>query len=107
MRLIQVTTDKNIVGITQTEETPPGVFVESCLVKPQNFTCLVAISNTTDNEINMSLPQVLIKKLISIAETNEDIINNVQEINNSISRRERIQSLLRTDHLNIEEKKNY
>ena len=53
----------------------------------------------------MSLPQVLIEKLISVVETNEVTINNVQEISNSIPRRERIQSLLRTDHLNIEEKK--
>lgn len=43
--IVQVTADRNTIGVTQSEETTPGIFIGSCLVQPKNFECPISILN--------------------------------------------------------------
>ncbi|XP_029659455.1 uncharacterized protein LOC115233278 [Formica exsecta] len=55
--IIQVATDKNTIGVIKAEETIPGIFIGNCLVEPTNYICAASILNTTDNIIEMLMPQ--------------------------------------------------
>ncbi|XP_070169655.1 uncharacterized protein [Polyergus mexicanus] len=102
--IIQVATDKNTIGVIKAEETIPGIFIGNCLIEPTNYLCAVSIINTTDNTIEMLMPQVNIEE-IKRGETEE--INIIRTLNKEevIPRSEKILRLLHTQHLNKEEKK--
>lgn len=48
--IIQVAANRNMIDVTRSEETSPGIFIGSCLVEPQNFICPVSIINTTEEK---------------------------------------------------------
>ncbi|KAM0728861.1 Retrovirus-related Pol polyprotein from transposon 412 [Formica fusca] len=102
--IIQVATNKNMIGIIQAEEAAPGVFIGSCLVDPQNYLCPASVINTTDNIIEMLMPQVTIEE---IAQENTVEINATQakKGEDDIPRTEKVTRALRIDHLNKEELK--
>ncbi|KAM0729433.1 Retrovirus-related Pol polyprotein from transposon 297 [Formica fusca] len=93
-----------MIGIIQAEEAAPGVFIGSCLVDPQNYLCPANVINTTDNIIEMLMPQVTIEE---IAQENTVEINATQakKGEDDIPRIEKVTQALRIDHLNKEELK--
>ncbi|KAM0726180.1 Retrovirus-related Pol polyprotein from transposon 412 [Formica fusca] len=101
--IIQVATNKNMIDIIQAEEAAPGVFIGS-LVDPQNYLCPASVINTTDNIIEMLMPQVTIEE---IAQENTVEINATQakKGEDDIPRTEKVTRALRIDHLNKEELK--
>jgi hypothetical protein len=94
--------------VIKPEEVKPRILIGGCLVELNEFTCPASILNTTENEIEIQAPQVIIEE-VTREITTESAINNIKEKHESttaISRNERIKNLLRIYHLN-EEKKLY
>jgi len=88
----------------QAEKTSPGIFIESCLVEPQEFVCPVNILNTTESEAEIQMPQIIMEEIA----TDAFPINRIEAKAVSeplVSREEKIKDLLRINHLNSEEKK--
>ncbi|XP_029659540.1 uncharacterized protein LOC115233336 [Formica exsecta] len=83
--IIQVATDKNTIGVIKAEETIPGIFIGNCLVEPTNYICAASILNTTDNIIEMLMPQVSVEE-IERSETEE--INVIRTPNKKDLRKE-------------------
>ncbi|XP_077282383.1 uncharacterized protein LOC143908567 [Temnothorax americanus] len=102
--IVQVATDKNLLGIIQAEETMPGVFIGNCLVMPENFLCPASILNMTEKTVEMLMPQVTLKELEQ-EEAKEIEINQVNKAEETMTRSEKVEKLIRTQHLNEEEKK--
>jgi len=43
--IVQAITDRNSLGIIKSEEAKPGIFIGTCLVKPEEYACPVSIIN--------------------------------------------------------------
>jgi len=102
--IVQVIANRNTIGITQAEETSPGIFIGSCLVEPQEFVCPVSILNTTESEAEIQVPQIIIEE-VAIDAFPMNCIKAKAVSDPLVSREEKIKDLLRTNHLNSEEKK--
>jgi len=46
--IVQAVTNRNRIGIVISEETKLRVFIGSCLVEPEEYTCPISIINTTE-----------------------------------------------------------
>jgi len=55
--------NRNRIGIGSSEETKPGVFIGSCLVEPEEYTCPVSVINTTKESVEITTPLVTVDKL--------------------------------------------
>ena len=100
--IVQVTVERNVIGVTQTEEPSPGVFIGSCLVEPREGKCPVSILNTTEKETEISVPHVEVEEL---PEFKEMPVNVITKGETKPNRQEVIRNLLRITHLNREEEK--
>jgi len=58
---VQVIANRNTIGVTRSEEA--DVFIGSCLVVPQEFTCPVSILNITENEMEVQVLQITIEEI--------------------------------------------
>ncbi|KAL6255509.1 hypothetical protein P5V15_013845 [Pogonomyrmex californicus] len=86
----------------------PGIFIGCCLVEPQNYTCPISISNITEEEKIVQVPQVTLEKIDIQEKITQKSVNAIQTKNRNIkliSREEQINKSLRTEHLNKEEQK--
>jgi len=104
--VVQIIANRNTIGITQAEETSPGIFIGSYLVEPQEFICPVSILNITEAEIQV--PQVIIENIATDTFAEEFPINPIKAEDISeplLSREEKIKNLLCINHLNPEERK--
>jgi len=45
------------------EETKSGVFIGSCLVEPEEYTCPITISNTTEESVEITTPLVTVDEI--------------------------------------------
>lgn len=105
--IVKATTNRNRIGITKPEEIIPGIFIGCCLVKPKDNTCPITIINVTEEEKIIQIPEVALEEVKIREHITQQSVNAVQ-INNkikSISREEQVGELIRTEHLNKEERK--
>jgi len=65
----------NTIGITQAEETSPGIFIGSCLIK---FVCSVSLLNTTESETEIQVPQIIIEEIATDAFAEAFPINPIE-----------------------------
>ncbi|KMQ83215.1 hypothetical protein RF55_20622 [Lasius niger] len=100
--IIQVATNKNTIGVIQAEETIPGIFIGNFLVEPQDFICTASILNTTDATVEMVMPQITLEE---IRQYKAEKVNATQPEREVIPRSDKVLQLLRTQHLNAEEKR--
>jgi len=106
--VVQAITDTQCVGVINSEEIMPGVFIGNCLVKPEEGTCPISMINT---EEQMAIPM----PLVSIEEISETVPDNAEKPvlhmtqregkEPPLARKEQLKNLIRTEHLNKEEKK--
>jgi len=104
--IIRAITDQNFIGFIQATEITPGVYTGNSLVKPENFKCFISVINTTNESVEIRTPVLSIEKY----EDKENQINLVttgKRSDTHDSRNEQIWQLLRTEHLNKEEKRSF
>jgi len=63
--IVQAVTNKNRIGIVSSTETKPGVFIGSCLVEPEEYTCPISVMNTTEESVDITTPLVTVDELRS------------------------------------------
>jgi len=51
--IVQAVTNRNRIGIV-IEETEPEVFIDNCLVEPEEYTCPISIINTTEESVEIT-----------------------------------------------------
>ncbi|KMQ83882.1 hypothetical protein RF55_18871 [Lasius niger] len=102
--IIQVATDKNTIGIIQAEETVPEIFIGNCLIEPQDFICTASILNTTDAMVEMAMRQVTLEEIRQY-KAEEVNATRIQPEGEVMPRSDKVLQLLRTQHLNAEERK--
>jgi len=104
---VQVIANINTVGVTRPEETAPGILIKSCLVELKNFECPVSILNTTESEIEITVSHVILDEIDTTDYEDAQVMAMRDSPKTEIpqSREERIRDLLRTEHLNAEEKR--
>jgi len=70
---MQAVTNRNRIGIISSEETKSGIFIGSCLVEPEEYTCPISVINTTEEsvEITTSLVTVLQPYVIDELQTSK------------------------------------
>jgi len=61
--IVQAITDKNSLGIVKSEEVKLGIFIGTCLVKPEKYTCPVSIINTTEESVEITTPLVTLSEI--------------------------------------------
>jgi len=60
---VQAVTNKNRIGIVSSKKTKPGVFIGSCLVELEEYTCPISVINTTEESVEITTPLVTIDEL--------------------------------------------
>jgi len=88
------------------EETKPGVFIGSCIIEPEKYTCPISIINTTEESVEITTPIVTVNKIrvsnrasiLALQKTKSESYESIQE------RKENLRKQVRLD-LNREEKK--
>lgn len=73
--VIAATTNQNKSGIVERKKLLPGMYVRSCMVKSESFTCSFSIINTTEREIVVQMPHVKVENTV-VMEIAEVSINN-------------------------------
>jgi len=89
------------------EEIKPGVFIGSCLVEPEEYTCPISIINTTEESVEITTPLITVDEIrvsnrasiLALQETKSENYESIQE------RKENLRKQLLLEHLNREEKK--
>jgi len=61
--IVQAITDRNSLGIIKSEEAKPGIFIGTCLVKPEEYACPVSIINTTEESVEITTPLVTLSEI--------------------------------------------
>jgi len=56
-------TNRNRIGIVNSEETKPGVFIGSCLIEPEEYTCPISIINTTEESVEITTSLVTVDEI--------------------------------------------
>jgi len=107
--VVRAITNTQYVEVINSEEIMPGVFIGNCLVKPEEGTCPISVINTTEEQVAISTP------LVSIEEIPETVLDNADKPLLQMTqcedkkppqvRKEQLKNLIRTEHLNEEEKK--
>jgi len=102
--IVQAITNKNFLRIVKSEETKPKIFIDSCLVKPEEYACPVSIINTTEELVEITTSLVTLSEIQVSDRTNVLTLqsDNAESIQ---ARRERLNNQLSLEHLNNEEKK--
>jgi len=104
---VQAITNRNKIGIVSSEKTKPGVFIGSCLVEPEEYTCPISVINTTEESVEITTPLVTVDELqtsdhASILALQQAKSENYESIQ---KRKENLRKQLRLEHLNRKEKK--
>ncbi|KAL6268305.1 hypothetical protein P5V15_001426 [Pogonomyrmex californicus] len=102
--IVQTITNQNQIGIVKPEETEPRVFIDSCLVEPDNYICPISIINTTTETIEITTPSVTLDA-VQLGDAAEMLTLHESDGRTVQSRQECLHKLLRTEYLNHEEKK--
>jgi len=105
--IVQAVTNRNRIGIVSSQEAKPGVFIGSCLVEPEEYTCPISIINTTEESVEITTPLVTVDELhvndrasiLALHQAKNENYEAMQE------RKEKVRKQLRLEHLNREEKK--
>jgi len=99
--IVQAITDKNFLGIIKSEETKPGIFIDNCLVEPEEYACPVSIINTTEEPVEITtlvtLSEIQVSDHMSVLTLQTS--DNAESIH---TRRERLNKQLRIEHLREE-----
>jgi len=61
--IVQAVTNKNKIGIVNSQETRPGVFIGCCLVEPEEYTCPISVINTTEEPVEITTPLVTLSEM--------------------------------------------
>jgi len=61
--IVQAVTNRNRIGVVSSEETKPGVFIGSCLVEPEEYSCPISIINTTEESVEIATLFVTIDEI--------------------------------------------
>jgi len=54
--VVRAITNTQCVGVINSEEIIPGVFIGNCLVKPEEGTCPISVINTTEEQVVIPTP---------------------------------------------------
>jgi len=88
-------------GLVEREELLPGVYLAGSLVKVMNGCVITSVLNTTEEEVNMPEPVVMVTEM----DTGGPLVQDPKSpIERDKGRYERVLNKLRMDHLNSEEK---
>jgi len=94
--------------VINSEEIMPGVFIGNCLLKPEG-TCPISVINTTEEQVAIPTPLVSIEEIPETVPDNADkpVLHMTQREDKKPpqARKEQLKNLIRTEHLNEEEKK--
>jgi len=61
--IVQAVTNRNRIRIVSSEETKPGVFIGSCLIEPEKYTCPISVINITEESVKITTPLVTVDEL--------------------------------------------
>ena len=88
-------------GLVERKELLPGVYLAGSLVKVENGCILTSVLNTTEKEVNMPKPVVMVTEV----DNGDPLVSDPKSSTEwKESRDERVLNKLRMDHLNSEEK---
>jgi len=105
--IVQAVANRNRIGIVSSEETKPGIFIGSCLVEPEEYSCPISIMNTTEEFVEIATPFVTIDEIrvnsrasiLALQEAKSEHYESIRE------RKANLRKQLRLEHLNKKEKK--
>jgi len=98
-------TNRNRIEIVNSEETKPGVFIGSCLVEPEEYTCPIRIINTTEESVEITTSLVTVDELQCVTAQAYSHCNKPRaRITNRYKNEKKIYANS-LEHLNREEKK--
>lgn len=86
--IVQASTNRNEIGVIQTQETAPGVYIGRCIVEPKNFLCPISVANTIDDPVEIQIPYVMIEDIENVQ--THGIYTVATDKDKSLPRRERI-----------------
>ncbi|KAM0732490.1 Retrovirus-related Pol polyprotein from transposon 412 [Formica fusca] len=61
--IVKAATNQNRIGIVRAEETAPGIYIGNCLVESKYHACPVSVMNTTDTEVEIQTPHVVLEDI--------------------------------------------
>jgi len=70
--VMRAITNTQCVGVINSEEIIPGVFIGNCLVKPEEGTCPISVINTTEEQVVVPTPLVSIEEIPETVPDNAD-----------------------------------
>jgi len=107
--VVRAITNIQCVGVINSEEIMPEVFIGNCLVKPEEGTCPISVINTTKEQVAIPTPLVSIEEIPETVPDNADkpVLHMTQREDKKPpqARKEQLKNLIRTEHLNEKEKK--
>ena len=104
---LQVYTDSTEDGICEAKEIQKGIFLSNCVTSPKNGKCIVSLVNSNEKDIEIITPVVKLEKFEDIEVAASSVaIPDTEENRYRADRLQELRTLLRTDHLNNEEKDN-
>lgn len=95
---MQAIATQNKIGIVQSEETIPRVFIGNCLVDLEDYICTISVMNTNKESVEIVTPYVSVKELQ--ASIRADVLTL-----QAAEKKELLLKKSQTAHLNIKERK--
>jgi len=88
--IIRAATSQNREGIIRADEPTPGVYIGNCLVKSEKYTCPVSVINTTDREVEIQTPLVILEKIERDTVAEMHTVQSIKNRKSIVSRAEHI-----------------
>jgi len=100
-------TNTQCVGVINSKEIMPGVFIGNCLLKPEEGTCPISVINTTEEQVTIPMPLISIEEIPETDNADKPLLHMTQRENKKSPqvRKEQLKNLIQTEHLNEEENK--
>jgi len=105
--VMRAITNTQCVGVINSEEIMPRVFIGNCLVKPEEGTCPISVINTTEEQVAILMPLISIEEIPETDNADKPVLHMTQREDKkpSQARKKQLKNLIRTEHLNEKEKK--